>query len=168
MRVEQIEKRRAEVNEEMADIVNRFEAATETLQPSEAHNDSTLNNSLEQSSADNHMDQSEDDNYHKNNFKSVVSKRNDDSNHGMERDDSSNDDADTNDEGQSQLKKGKQIVLTIITNSLQFARCFAVVSIKVEKDDESFLKSEANERVSEPQQLENNSKPQRSRSSSQT
>lgn len=110
--LEQIEKRRAEVNEEMAEIVNRFETATESLQPtfSDTHNDSsTRNNSLlEQSTTDNHMDQSEpeDDSYYQNNFKSAVNKRNDESSkHGNDHDDSSNDD-DTNDESSSKIQKG--------------------------------------------------------------
>lgn len=110
MRLEQIEKRRAEVNEEMTEIVNRFEAATESLQPStDTLNDNAQNNSLlEQSSIDNHMDQSEDDSYYQNNFKTGVSKRNDESlKHGNERDESSNDD--TNDESGSNAKKSKLI-----------------------------------------------------------
>lgn len=109
IRLEQIEKRRAEVNEEMAEIVNRFEAATESLQPtfSDTHNDSnTRNNSLlEQSTIDNHMDQSEDDSYYQNNFKSAVNKRNDDSSkHDDDHDESSNDD--TNDESSSKMQNG--------------------------------------------------------------
>lgn len=54
--LEQIEKRRAEVNEEMAEIVNRFEAATESLHPtlSDSHNNSSIQNNslLEQSTID--------------------------------------------------------------------------------------------------------------------
>lgn len=113
IRLEQIEKRRAEVNEEMTEIVNRFEAATESLQPStDTLNDNAQNNPLlEQSSIDNHMDQSEDDSYYQNNFKSAVSKRNDESlKHGNERDErdeSSNDD--TTDESGSNAKKSKLI-----------------------------------------------------------
>lgn len=117
--LEQIEKRRAEVNAEMAEIVNRFEAATESLQPSsDMHNDSAQNNSmLEQSSANNHMDQSEDDTYYQNNFKSAANKRNDESiKHGDDDDgdDSSNDDGsnddDTNDDSRSNLKKGENTI----------------------------------------------------------
>lgn len=90
--LEQIEKRRAEVNEEMAEIVNRFEAATESLQLfNDTHNNSTQNTLLlQQSSIDNHMDQSEDD--------GCGNKRSNSSNHGKEHDESSNDDADTNDD----------------------------------------------------------------------
>lgn len=114
--LEQIEKRRAEVNEEMAQIVNRFEAATEALQLSAGtHNNSVQNNSkLERSNADNHMDQSEDDNYYQNNFKTAVNKRNDESTnkHGN-GDDSSNDD--TNDEeDSSSLKQGNKMHFNFI------------------------------------------------------
>lgn len=109
IRLEQIEKRRAEVNEEMAEIVNRFEAATESLQPtfSDTYNDSSIQNNslLERNTTDNHMDQSEDDSYYHNNFKSSVNKRNDESSkHDDERDESSNDD--TNDESCSKIQKG--------------------------------------------------------------
>lgn len=112
MRLEQIEKRRVEVNEEMAEIVNRFEAATESLQPtfSDTVNDSsTRNNSLlEQSTTDNHMDQSEDDSYYQNSFKSAINKRNDDSSkHGNDHDDSSNDDS--NDDSPSKMQNGRFI-----------------------------------------------------------
>lgn len=116
MHLEQIEKRRAEVNEEMAEIVNRFEAATESLQPtfSDTHNDSsTRNNSLlEQSTTDNHMDQSEDDSYYQNNFKSAINKRNDESSkHGNEHDESSNDD--TNDESPSKIQNGRSFCMCV-------------------------------------------------------
>lgn len=115
--LEQIEKRRAEVNEEMAEIVNRFETATESLQPttfSDTHNDSgTRNNSLlEQSTTDNHMDQSEDDSYYQNNFKSAINKRNDESSkHGNDHDESSNDD-DTNDESPSKMQNGTSFCIS--------------------------------------------------------
>lgn len=74
--IEQIEKRRAEVNEEMAEIVNRFETATEALQPSDSFNSSAQNISLlDQSAVDNQMDQSDDESHYQNSsFKSAVNK----------------------------------------------------------------------------------------------
>lgn len=112
--LEQIEKRRAEVNEEMAEIVHRFEVATESLQPtSDTHNNSAQNNSLlEQSTIDNHMDQSEDESFYENNFKSTINKRNDDSiQHGKDDDESSNDD--TNDDNSSNMNQGNKKHISI-------------------------------------------------------
>lgn len=116
-RTEQIEKRRAEVNEEMADIVNHFEAATDSLRHTSDNtkDDNTQSAStLEQNNA-NQMDQSEDDSYYQNHLKSSVkettkrsNKRDEDSsNHGEGRDDSSTDDAD-NDKRIDSQKTGNE------------------------------------------------------------
>lgn len=115
---EQIEKRRAEVNEEMADIVNRFELATESLRhTSDNTKDENAQSAsaLEQNNAANQMDQSEDDSYYQNNLKSSIkeptersNKRDEDSsNHGEGRDDSSTDDADNEKRINSQKQGNK-------------------------------------------------------------
>lgn len=89
---EQIEKRRAEVNEEMADIVHRFEAAAEAFPiAAESQNDTAPNESMNQS----HMDRSEDDSYYRCDFKSSVVKSNDRSD--KRGDNSPNADDDEND-----------------------------------------------------------------------
>lgn len=109
--LEQIEKRRAEVNEEMAEIVNRFEAATETLQPtSDSHNDTIQNSSLlDQNAA---VDHRNDDSFYENNFKSTVSKRNDDSSkHENDDDESSNDDVDDEERSKSKNRKPNKLQL---------------------------------------------------------
>lgn len=111
------------MNEEMAEIVNRFESTAESLQlHSHSNNDNNTQNNtlLDQSSAENRMDQSEDDSYYQNSFRSSVGKSNDRFskrnegawNHGDEHDDSNNGDA-NNENCSKTIKNGIHLTLIL-------------------------------------------------------
>lgn len=76
---DEIEKRRAEVNEEMAGIVNRFETVAESYPvTADAQDDTMLNDSAVTENLDeSRIDETEDDNYYRRDFKSSAAKVND-------------------------------------------------------------------------------------------
>ena len=139
--LEQIEKRRAEVNEELAEIVSRFETATEQLQTSS--NDSNASNNHKNDGDEKYKDASEKHDRrqsHNDEFDDESNHENDDNRNVDEAEHTDDDYEDVRmSESRFQWKYHAILVKIIPIQNLS-------VSIKVEKDDEESKPSSTNDK----------------------